>query len=173
MIHHRMCSGRTRNRSYKSYADASFHAVIPHSSATDYRTCRHRTPVTLDTRVTGDQGSGLAESERTGPDVGNITPQLCDRGSLRHLAKWSDGESHSLFANLNPLPALEAVIELGGLPVKRQKLVNDRLGKVNSCKSLNAVLHESMKFNFAIVRIAFVNTLRKLLLAQAPHNTTS
>ncbi|KAG8318491.1 hypothetical protein J6590_001604 [Homalodisca vitripennis] len=33
-------------------------------------------------------------------------------------------ESHSCFANLNSLPALESVIELGGLPVKRQKLVN-------------------------------------------------
>ncbi|KAG8301927.1 hypothetical protein J6590_041362 [Homalodisca vitripennis] len=32
--------------------------------------------------------------------------------------------SHSSFANFNPLTALESVIELGGLPVKRQKLVN-------------------------------------------------
>ncbi|KAG8250847.1 hypothetical protein J6590_072646 [Homalodisca vitripennis] len=52
-----------------------------------------------------------------------FVPKLKDT-YLQRLAEA--GPSHSYFANLDPLPALESVIELGGLPVKRQKLVNAR-----------------------------------------------
>ncbi|KAG8285834.1 hypothetical protein J6590_072470 [Homalodisca vitripennis] len=41
-----------------------------------------------------------------------------------HEESRTDRKSHSSIASLNPISALESVIELGGLPVKRQKLVN-------------------------------------------------
>ncbi|KAG8271657.1 hypothetical protein J6590_057677, partial [Homalodisca vitripennis] len=54
----------------------------------------------------------------------NEFAKLWLRSTLKKRKKLLSWKSHSSIANLNPLPALESVIELGGLPVKRQKLVN-------------------------------------------------
>ncbi|KAG8325944.1 hypothetical protein J6590_054967, partial [Homalodisca vitripennis] len=62
----------------------------------------------------------VAMSQET---VRNVTESTTQRWSNVVMLSVHD-TSHSSFANLNPLTALESVIELGGLPVKRQKLVN-------------------------------------------------